>query len=195
MNGRNINLGKNVVDVQTVILDEVGPELDAIVEQRSLLADADHVSPLAAKLATALREALTVNHERLSKGVKEAEAQLVSDATWKKLDPGTQAEILASIGLVRPTALAIASDDELLHTLDESSLATLRHEIDSVPARTATAIEDAAKRLKKEDPKIKTTTISIRRGTLSDKAAVSAWLEETKSKLVEAVKKGPVIIR
>ena len=37
--------------------------------------------------------------------------------------------------------------------------------------------------------------VEIRRGTLADEAAVREWLDEQETKLLEAIRKGPVIAR
>ena len=176
------------------ILDEAGPELDAIVTQRSLLGEADHVTPLVAKLAGALRETLTRRHADLVSAIEQARARLSGDATWAKLDTSAQAEILLSGGLEPPLALSIADDEELRHTLDERSLSAWQATIDAVPQRITNALSEAAKRLEPDDPARPTTTVSIRRGTLTDEAAVREWLTEHEKKLIEAVAKGPVIV-
>lgn len=176
------------------VLDEVGPELDAILAQRSLLDDTDQVTPLAAKLSGALRTELTAAHSTLAKAVAGAEKQLRADATWKKLDDAAKTEVLSAVGLAPPAALKVASDDELLATLAMTSLQAIRAEIDAVDSRVARAIEIAAARLAKKDATETTSTVLVRKGTLADEAAVDEWLDETKEKLVEAVKNGPVIV-
>lgn len=176
------------------VLDEVGPELDAVLAQRSLLADTDSVSPQVAKLAAALRAALTTNHATLAKAVADAEQQLAKDATWTKLDAAERAEILAAVGLVAPAPLEVASDDALRRTLDATSIHTLRAEIDAAPSRLNKAIEAAAGRLTRKGEKGATSTVVLRKGTLANEEAVREWLSEQEEKLLEAVKAGPVIV-
>ena len=177
------------------VLDEVVPELDAIAEQRSLLAETDHITPLTAKLASALREALTSRHAARSVAIKKAEEQLVADPTWVQLDPEVQSEIQNDLRLVPPALLDVSSDDRLGNTLNDRSLAAWQAEIEAVPSRIATALSQAADRLHKENPKIVTTTVEIRRGTLTNNIDVQAWIEEHGQKLKEAVIKGPVIVK
>jgi hypothetical protein len=177
------------------VLDEVGPELDAILAQRSLLDDTDQVTPLVVKLSGALRTELAAAHSTLAKAVTEAEKQLRGDATWKKLDDAAQTEILSAVSLAPPAVLKVASDDELLATLAATSLQAIRAEIDAVASRLARAIEMAAAQLAKKDAKATTSTVLVRKGTLSNEAAVDKWLEETKAKLIAAVKNGPVIVQ
>jgi hypothetical protein len=175
--------------------DEVGPELDAIERQRSLLDDTDHLAPLAAKLAAAVRKALGDVHGRLGVAVSEAGEALDSDSTWSKLDAAAQAEIRRQLGLDAPPALDVSTDEKLRQALDARPLSAWQADIDAVGERIARALEEAARRLAGGDPKRAATTVAVRRGTLADEAAVRAWLEEHEGKLTEAVRKGPVIVR
>ena len=175
---------------------EAGPELDAIREQRSLLADADQTGPLAARLAAALREALAGAQGALAEQINRANATLAGDATWSRLDPAGQAEIRRRNGLDPPEPPAVATDDDLLRALDARPLAAWRSELDAVDTRVARALAEAAARLQADDDTgAPTTTVEVRRGTLADETAVRTWLREQEKKLLAAVRKGPVIVR
>ena len=184
-----------------------GADLDAIGTQRSLLADTDQIRPLVAALAAALREALVEQHGDLTKEIETACVTLESDVTWSRLDAPDQNEIRQRLGLDAPPPLWVATDEDLLRTLDVRSLAAWRSEIDAVEARAGRALREAAKLV---DAKIsgggeqptdgtspdlsRTTTVHVRRGTLPDETAVREWLREQETKLVEAVRNGPVIV-
>ena len=176
---------------------ETGPELDAVREQRALLADADPVGPLAARLAAALREALTAAHGALTAEVDRAADALTGDATWSRLDETAQAEVRARNGLAPPPPPAAATDADLLRALDARPFAAWRSELDAVGTRTGRALQEAAARLQEKDEPggSRTTTVDVRRGTLADEAAVRDWLREQEEKLLAAVRKGPVIVR
>ena len=175
-------------------LAEVEPELDAVLAERSLLADTDHVTPLAAKLATGLREALQDMHEALTEAVSDGQAQLDGDPTWNKLDPTAQSEASTAVGLLSPPALDVDTDQQLQGALDHRSLGSWQAQVDATPSRLAQALDLAAARLKEDDPEAITTSVSIRRGTLTDAEAVAGWIKEHAEKLNEAVAKGPVIV-
>ena len=176
---------------------EVGPELDAVREQRSLLADADPVGPLASRLAAALREALADAHQALAVALERAAAALAGDATWRRLDAAAQAEIRRRAGLDPPPPLAVATDADLLRALDARPLPAWRSELDAVDTRAGRALEEAAARLQEKDGPggPPTTAVEVRRGTLADEAEVRDWLREQEEKLLAAVRKGPVIVR
>ena len=175
------------------IAEEARVQLDAVKEQRALLAGTDHVSPVLAKLVGALRGELADRHRELIQGVTGAIAALAGDVTWGKLDGTVQGAILRRMGLDRPVPLSVETSDALKETLDWRSLAAWRSQIDAVPERLARALEEAAKRSKGKGPPA--VTVKIQPATLSDETAVQRWVAEHKRKLTEAVRKGPVIVR
>ena len=176
------------------VLDEVGPELDAILAQRSLLADTDQITPLVNELAGSLRKEVTRRHTRLAAAVDAGSARLNEDATWTKISASEQDTIKRAVGLVTPAPLSIGTDSELQRCLDHRSLTGWLAEIDAIDSRVARALEEAATLVKAKHPEIVTTQVTVRRGTLSDAAEVQAWIEEHGRKLKEAVANGPVIV-
>ena len=166
------------------IAEEVAPEINAIDQQRSLLAETDQVGPLVAKLAGALREALVVRHAELTNAVAAACTTLAGDATWSKLDEAAQQQIRNAVRLTEPLPLVVATDDDLLRALDVRSLEAWRSEIDAVDTRVGQALQEAAKMIDASMPPDKggltdrpvpppppprTTTVHVRRGTLPTK--------------------------
>lgn len=173
---------------------DIAPQLDASVSQRSLLDETDHLSPLVAKLAAALRAALTGAHTALASAVAGASSALAADAVWTKLDSDAQAAIRREGGLDPPPALDITTDDALLHALDARPLASWADHLDAVPQRLSRALAAAAAKVMPADPHRVTTTVVVRRATLVDEAAVRAWIEEHERKLLDAAKNGPVVV-
>ena len=184
-------------------------DVDALVAQRSLLAETGGVAPLVAALAAALREALIRKHSDLAEAVGTACAALAGDATWSRLDEASREEIRDRFGLTEPAPLAVATDDDLVRTLDARPLAAWRSEIDAVETRVGQALQAAAESLYPSPPPAggasataetpapppRTTTVRVRRGTLADEAAVREWLREQEEKLIEAARRGPVIVQ
>lgn len=174
--------------------DEVGAELDAVAERRSLLEAMDPVAPCTAKLAKVLREELVRLRAALAQAVADAVARLGADDSWRRLDEADRGAILLKVGLAKPRPLAVETDEAVRRELDARNLAAWRAEVEAVPAREAAALEAAAKRLAPAtggEP----VAVQIRRGTLIDEAAVRAWLDEHERKLMEAVKKGTVVVK
>ena len=186
-----------------------GADMDAIVAQRSLLAETDHVRPIVATLAGALRATLVDKHRELTGAIEAAGATLAGDATWARLDAAAQDGVRRRLGLDAPPPLAVATERDLLQALEARSLAAWRSEIDAVEARIGQALQEAAERIDGDTPPDsgevtdgaspptppRTTTVHVRRGTLPDEAAVREWLREQEQRLSEAVRHGPVIVR
>ena len=175
------------------IAEEVDKQLDAVKQQRTLLADTNHVSPVLAKLVGALRGELADLHRELEAAIAGATGALACDATWSKLDGAVQGAILGRVGLKRPARLSVETNETLKGTLDARRLAAWRSEIDAVPERVGRALQEAASRSEEKGPP--TATVKIRPVTLSDEAAVQQWVAEHERKLIKAVRKGPVIVR
>jgi hypothetical protein len=105
------------------------------------------------------------------------------------VSPSDQESIKAAVGLKAPTKPEIARDDALANHLDQKPLASIQAEIDAIAGRVGLAIERAARLL---EPKVQ--TVMLERSTLRDAAEVEAWIERQKTKLIEAVRRGPVLV-
>ena len=164
--------------------------------QRSLLEKTDRLAPLAGQLAGVLREDLTARRRELAAAVADAAEELAADATWQRLDRGEQEEILRQCRLEPPRDTPIATRQELLDNLDSRPLAAWQAEVDAVRERASRALAEAATRLgagSGDEPA--PTRVTIRPVTLADEAAVRDWLQEQEERLLEAVRKGPVVLR
>ena len=178
--------------------DEVGPELDEILNERSLLDETDPVTPQTAKLTAALRTEVTALREALDVGIREAVEELKADPNWTQLDPAEQESVLRTHSLTPPTPLDVSTDEALRRTLEERSLSAWRAEADAAPTRLARARAAAAEFSAPETPNAglrPPNTITLRRITLKDREAVQAWLAETERSLVEAIGGGPVVLK
>ena len=174
------------------VAEPVGEQLDAIRSQRSLLDEADHVSPCVAKLSAGLRAALTERREDLTQAVVAETERLDRDATWTQLEGDARDEIQRNAGLAVPDPLPRDTNEALRRALDARRLSAWRSDIDAVPVRAAKALAEAARRVSPEES---VASVTVRRGTLQDEIAVREWLEEHERKLTEAVRDGPVIVQ
>jgi hypothetical protein len=83
----------------------------------------------------------------------------------------------------------VSSDEALGRHLDGRPLKVALAERDAIPGRVQQAIERAAKLL---EPKVQ--TVSLERSTLRSELEVDAWLGRQKSRLLEGLKQGPVLV-
>jgi hypothetical protein len=174
-------------------LPEGQPHLDqlaAIREQRLLLEPTDPVAPLRSGLVQCLRDAVNQAYDALKRACEEALTSLAENEVWKKLSAEAQSAILQSVGLVVPAKPNVSTDESLLKHLEARPLATVQTEIDAIAGRQQRAIELAAKQL---EPKVQTIIVDC--ATLRTEDEVTVWIDGMKTRLIEAVRKGPVLVK
>lgn len=173
------------IDAAKAPLDQVA----AIREQRLLLEPSDPAAAVRVALAGILREAVQTLHAAHGQAFDAALGTLAANDAWGKLGAADRDAILAAVGLIAPAKPGLATDEQLLATLDAKPLPSMRAEIDAVAGRVARAIEQAAKLL---EPKVQ--AVALERATLHDTAEIEAWLDRQRTRLVEAVANGPVLV-
>jgi hypothetical protein len=173
-------------------LSEARPHLEqieAIRNQRLLLEATDSVSPIRIALAGLLRKAVTDAHATHVTAHEAGMRALDSNEGWKKLDATQKTAILSAVGLAMPVKPDVTSDEALGRHLDGRPLGVAVAERDAIPGRIQQAIERAAKLL---EPKVQMVTLE--RSTLRTQQEVDAWLDRQKSKLLDGLKHGPVMV-
>jgi hypothetical protein len=173
-------------------LSEIKPHLDqidAIRTHRLLLEPTDSVAPIRVAIASLLREAVNSAHATHAAAHEQAIATLSENGIWKKLDSTQQAGILSAVGLLAPLKPDVSSDEALARHLDSHPLRGAPAERDAIPGRVQQAIERAAKLL---EPKVQ--TVSLERSTLRSEQEIDDWLARQRSKLIEGLKQGPVLV-
>ena len=171
------------------VVGEVRPEMDAIVESRTLLDDTDYVGPLCQKLERGLREALREAHEQCVAAHQQCMAELEASSEWQRLSEDQRNTIFAANHLAAPPALDIGSEEALLRALDARSLRGWAELAQALPQRFACAREAAAKAL---EPKAQ--RVALKRGVLRTPEEVNSWVAETQATLLDKLGDGPVVI-
>lgn len=168
---------------------EIGGEINAITMDRTLLADADHVSPLIAKLSAALRAEVKRQQDAMAQAWDAAGKIAAGDKCWSTLKSDQQAELRQRHGLVPQPTRSIKTDVELLEALDDQTVSARADALAAVPERVKRALEDAAKLLKP-----KSQRVALRQATLETDIEVKSWVAEQEKLLLDAVKTGPVVV-
>lgn len=169
---------------------EHSEKIVAIREQRLLLQPTDPVSPIRVALAGILRGEITKLYASYEVAYQQALAELAANDLWDRLSQSDQETIIEDVGLVSPVRPDVSTDDALATQLATKPLSGIRTEIAALPALVAQAIEQAARKL---EPKVR--AITIEKTTLRSEDDVNAWVERQKTKLIEAVKQGPILIK
>lgn len=172
------------------IVQQVTPQVDAILGQRLLLAEPDPVKPLLDALCSDLRQALRAARARVIE-VRERELQLMqATAEWNKLDDEQWRQLFHANHVGPVTELDIGTDARLLRALDEKPLSAWETETVAVPTRMRQAREQAAKLL---EPKA--VRVRLKSTTLHNADEVDVYLSELRQDIMEHVQTGkPVII-
>lgn len=177
-------LGDDVVG-----LEPIRESAMAVLTDRLLLDATDHCGPLIKKTADTLRAELTARREAFAKVRETQVARLEGAATWQKLSPEQQHDLLAATPITTNETTPIGTEHELATALRRSPLPHWQDRTDALPARVDTLLAAAAKLL---EPKARRVTLQS--ATLKDEAELDAWLAESRQTLSAALKDGPVIL-
>ena len=171
------------------VAEEVRPQVEAIVEQRCLLAEPDPVPPLCDKLTQALREALKEAHQAYAQTHTEEKQRLTESEPWQKLPEDERPYILRQheIGAISP--IKVGTEQDVLTTLQESPLGVWQDQRDALPTRFDKARMEAARRL---EPKA--VSVKLPAATLRNEEDVELWIDAVRDKVLQRLKDGPVII-
>ena len=168
---------------------EVRPEVKAIEQHRSLLADPDPVPGMVEKLTAALRAALNEAHAACTKGHENGMATLEASSTWQQLKPEQKYDLLTKSGARVVPAITVGTTEEVLDTLRQTKLSELKAVCDALPTRIGSALAAAAKLL---EPTVQ--TMSLPSATIKTEDDLNAWLNEAGQRIREKMKTGPVLV-
>jgi hypothetical protein len=164
-------------------------QVQAITDGRMLLASPDPVPGLCDKLTKVLRKALVQAQADFRQVYDLEAASLSSDATWQKLTPAQQEDILTTQGLTVVPQIATGTEAEVLESLIAIPLATWKDRREALPAKFVQARLAAAKLL---EPKTVRVTIPSR--TLHNETEANDWLKQVEKMVLEQLKNGPVVV-
>ncbi|MDP9224164.1 MAG: hypothetical protein M3P18_09970, partial [Actinomycetota bacterium] len=168
---------------------EIGGQLSAIDEQRTLLAEPDPLVPVRQALTTSLRDALNTAREGVSSARGHGRAQLDKAEGWVSLAEADREQILRRNDLLEPPALEIGSDDELLVSLDRLSLAGWADKLRAVPTALEAALLELARIL---EPAVR--PVHLPHATLKTPDDVKQYVEDVRQQLEAEITGGPIVV-
>jgi len=163
-----------------------------IEAKRQLLDQPDPVPPLMAGLTQLLRDALNQLDHAYKKGHDQGMARLANDANWQQLNPEQRNSLLSTHKLTHHDApqVQVADKHQVLATANALSLSAFNDRVAALESRFSTILVAAAVQMQPEAQIVKVTSQNF-----TTEAEIDAWLQETRQLLVDALKKGPVILR
>ena len=171
------------------VVEEVTPQVDAIVEQRSLLNSTDPVPPLCKSLTDALRAELTTASNGCTAVFDAQKKALTGSEVWRRLDTDRRASILGQYGLTALPKVKVGTEDELLASLRRQSVGDWKTLADALPQRFNNAMLAAAKAL---EPKAVRATLPS--ATIRNTEEMEAWLGKARDEISTKLEQGPVVI-
>ena len=178
---------KNVPDA-----DVIAAQVKSIEDHRQLLASTDGVAPLVASVSQLLREELNKVKADWESEWATGEARLDQDENWKRLEPEQKHSLRLPRGLVQGAVpmIAVGSTEDILRTLDDVPLVSLKDRIVAMPGRYDQIALEAAKL---HEPKAR--EVSLPRRMLKTDGDIDTWVKEVEQSLKAALKNGPIVIK
>ncbi len=171
------------------VVEEVTPQVEAIIERRSLLSSTDPVPPLCKSVTDALRGELTKASQACTDIFDAQKKTLTASDVWKKLDKDKRASIRADCDITSLPKVKVGTQDELLTSLQGRSIGDWKTLADAIPQRFANAMLAAAKSLEPKSVKVKLPS-----ATIKDTKEMEAWLGKARDEISTKLKDGPVVI-
>ncbi|MCX5861746.1 MAG: BREX system P-loop protein BrxC [Deltaproteobacteria bacterium] len=168
---------------------EAEQQAQAIQNQRLLLFDPDPIEPILHLLQDTLRETLISLRNSYAERMEKLKTELESDSSWSKLSPDERDSLWEQSEISPPPELPVGTLEDLIKTLDDHPIHVWYDRIDALPARFGRLRESAAKLLEPE-----TQVVELPHDTLRTTEDVEAWVEKVKQKLMEQIRKGPIIV-
>jgi len=169
--------------------DELQTQVDAVINNRSLLATPDPVEALTKDLSTKLRQAITVKSNEFNAEYQVLNEQLAENDNWQKLSPIQQQQILATYDINEPITVSVNTVDELIDSLETCSIKHWNERIQAQNNKFNSAILDAAKLL---EPKVQ--HIKLPNRTLKTSEDITAWLKEVEQLMLNNLQNGPLVV-
>ena len=171
------------------VYQEVKPQIDAIVANRSLLETTDPIPDLSKILTDALRTALVKAEQIHSEIFKQEMGKLEAAESWQGINQIDRNQILWRLGITKASKSSTGTEKDVLDSLDRVSLQSWRTRSAALRNLFEKAQIQAAKLL---EPK--THPVRLPPATLSSPEEIREWVERAEEELLEHLKRGPIMI-
>lgn len=166
---------------------DLNDERQAIVDNRSLLADPNPITPLINRAITELRQAIVHHQTQYQEEYDKYLSELEADEQWKKLKPEEQNDILADERIAAMPSLKLAKNSDVMDSLGNCSLSQWQDRTASLASKFERARTEAVRRCQ---PKVQ--VLYAQRKVIHSEEDLSQWLTEMEQKIRERLADGPV---
>ena len=168
---------------------DIARQAGAVRDGRILLDEVSPVPPLLNQVTATLRQTVSEKHARLENEWDRVVKELETLEYWGKVEQDKQKKILQSNRLGPVSDLRVGTNDELLASLDETSVDEWDNHILAIPTRGANAREQVAQLLFPE-----AVTIRIPKAILGSRDEVESYVQDLREQLLKQIEESPVII-
>ncbi len=169
--------------------NDIKAERDAILAQRSLLAEPDAVRPLLDRTADLLRQAINARRQGFTATFDAQQAHLAADADWMKLPDDQRNQLTQDHHLIPLKPADLATPEQLQDALSDC---TIDHWISKTQALSSRF--DAARHAAVQLLKPNVTHVNIPKRTLNNEVEMKVWLSEVEQLLADKLKTGPIAL-
>ncbi len=171
------------------IARELSQQLGSIRQNRNLLQSENPMDIMEQKLATELRNILIAAEQGYAAAYEQEKGRLQEATSWRKLEEEEQYKILVAAGLDQEIDKGpIGTTEELRQSLEQVSLETWSRNKAAFPQLFREAFLQAVRQTEPEAQQAELQGAALR--TPED---VEQWTRKSKQRLLELIKKGPVI--
>ena len=170
-------------------VQEILPQVEAIMANRSLLEAADPTPALSSALTSTLRAALTQADKSYRETYSAEWARLQAAEGWRQLATEDCDRILQGLHITEVSKGAAGTEQEVLESLERISLHGWQTRTAALPQLFADARAEADRLVEPKIRHLKLSSASLR--TPED---VRAWVETTERDLLREVQQGPIVI-
>ena len=174
---------------QLGVIEEVRPQIKAIVSSRSLLEPTDPIPSLAKKLTDALRTALARAEKQHGAVFEQEMKALEATASWQEIEEADRNTILKELTITKASKGSTGTEQDVLDSLERVSLQSWKMRTAALPPLFEKARIRAAKLVEPE-----TQQVRLPRATLRSQADINDWVEKTEQELLEHLERGPIMI-
>jgi hypothetical protein len=163
-------------------------QTESIIQNRSLLAEPNPISPLLQQAETALRDAVTAKLTEYEKEFNTCHRDLIDDSNWTKLDDGKKQALLEKRSLSNIPSIDLSSGTAVYDALEATSFEQWSDRISALPGRFDAALKDAISAL---TPKVKYTRLN--KPLIESEQDLQNWLQEIETQIRAELANGPVV--
>ena len=166
---------------------ELQKEQQAIISNRSLLADPNPIKPLIRDVISKLRDAIVHHQSEYQKEYDRCLLQLEADDQWQRLSAKEQQEVLQQFSITPMPPLDLRSNDKVLTSLEGCTLSQWEDRRSSLMSKFERARMEAARRLQ---PRVQ--VVYTLRKVINNEEELKQWLADSEAAIRAKLTEGPV---